>query len=67
MDDGASDDGGSTVGPKGARAGSANYLFKYIMLLQVLVYLEAGAVPALLHEIKSAFALSFFEQGALCT
>lgn len=49
-------------GPAEAEAG---YLFKYIIIMQVVVYLEAGAVPALLSNLKEAFQLTFVEQGAL--
>jgi len=45
----------------------ASYLFKYIALAQVLLYLECGAVPALLHILKrpEAFDLTYAEQGLL--
>ena len=37
----------------------ASYLFNYIMLSQVLLYWEAGAVPALLVQLTSEFELDF--------
>lgn len=43
----------------------ASYLFKYIILTQIVVYMEAGAVPALLSQLKEAFDLTYLQQGAL--
>lgn len=42
-----------------------SYLFKYIVLAQIVVYMEAGAVPALLQLLTLAFSLSFTEKGFL--
>ena len=42
-----------------------SYLFKYIVLAQIVVYMEAGAVPALLQLLTLAFSLSFTEKGLL--
>jgi MFS transporter, Spinster family, sphingosine-1-phosphate transporter len=41
------------------------YLFKYIILAQIVVYIEAGAIPALLTQLKVIFNMSYNEQGAL--
>lgn len=46
-------------------AACAEYLFKYLLLVQVAMYLEAGAVPALLQQFTLAFELSPQEQGLL--
>ena len=44
----------------------ATYLFKYVMLAQVFVYMEAGALPALLHElVHTYFQMDFSMQGLL--
>lgn len=43
----------------------AGYLFKYIILAQVFVYLEAGAVPALLGQFTETFDLNPQTQGLL--
>ena len=48
-----------------ARSGEAAWLFKYIMFAQVAVYMEAGAVPALLNELVHIFGMSYAEQGLL--
>ena len=47
------------------RSDDASYLFKYIILIQIIIYLEAGAVPALLSTLTEIFHLSFMLQGAL--
>jgi MFS family permease len=39
------------------------YLFKWLCVAQVFVYLEAGAVPALLVELSDSFAMDFVTQG----
>ena len=41
------------------------YLFKWLILMQIAVYMEAGVVPVLLHELTDAFGLSFGEKGML--
>lgn len=41
------------------------HVFKLVVLLQVLVYLEAGAVPCLLARISFEFGLTSFQQGCL--
>ncbi len=43
----------------------AAYLFKYILLCQIVVYIEAGAIPSLLNQLKVIFDMSFNEMGAL--
>lgn len=40
-------------------------LFKYLLLVQVAMYLEAGAVPSLLQQFTLTFALDPQEQGLL--
>lgn len=43
----------------------AAYLFKYLILTQIVVYLEAGAIPCLLDQLSVALQLDATEQGAL--
>ena len=43
----------------------AAYLFKYIMLAQIFVYMEAGVVPALLEQFTITFHLTPQLQGLL--
>ena len=45
----------------------ASYIFKYIVLVQVIMYMESGAIPALLNTLKAPenFDLRKIEQGAL--
>lgn len=43
----------------------AAYLFKYLILTQIVVYLEAGAIPCLLDQLSVALDLDATEQGAL--
>ena len=44
----------------------AAYLFKFVMVAQVFVYMEAGALPALLHElVHTYFQMDFSMQGLL--
>jgi len=50
---------------KRARSKEAEWLFKYIMAAQIAVYMEAGAVPALLNELVRIFKMSYSEQGVL--
>ncbi|TDH73492.1 hypothetical protein CCR75_007426 [Bremia lactucae] len=44
---------------------SSDYLFKFLVLVQVFMYLEAGAVPSLLQQFTLTFRLSPQEQGLL--
>ncbi|KAK1930590.1 putative sphingolipid transporter spinster 2 [Phytophthora citrophthora] len=44
---------------------SSEYLFKFLVLTQVFMYLEAGAVPSLLQQFTLTFRLSPQEQGLL--
>ncbi|KAG6948888.1 hypothetical protein JG687_00015207 [Phytophthora cactorum] len=44
---------------------SCEYLFKFLVLTQVFMYLEAGAVPSLLQQFTLTFRLSPQEQGLL--
>ena len=41
------------------------YLFKWLCVAQVLMYLEAGAVPALLVQLSDSFSMDFITQGLL--
>ncbi|KAL0592635.1 hypothetical protein ABG067_000199 [Albugo candida] len=43
----------------------ASYLFKYLILTQVIIYFEAGAIPCLLDELSVSLQMSATEQGAL--
>ncbi|KAI9918865.1 hypothetical protein PsorP6_011936 [Peronosclerospora sorghi] len=47
------------------RDSSSDYLFKFLVLAQVFMYLEAGAVPSLLQEFTRTFSLSPQDQGLL--
>ena len=52
--------------PLGADYSNSNrYLFPFILLTQIVVYMEAGAVPALLNELAAAFQMSFWMQGLM--
>lgn len=44
---------------------TAEDLFRYLLLVQVFMYLEAGAVPALLESFTITFVLTPQEQGLL--
>eukprot|EP00644_Phytophthora_capsici_P001037 jgi/Phyca11/551747/estExt2_Genewise1Plus.C_PHYCAscaffold_430233 len=44
---------------------ASEYLFKFLVLTQVFMYLEAGAVPSLLQQFTLTFRLSPQEQGLL--
>ncbi|OQR96184.1 hypothetical protein THRCLA_07355, partial [Thraustotheca clavata] len=48
-----------------ARQQDAAYLFKYIIMAQVFVYLEAGAVSSLLLQFTEEFVLTPQDQGLL--
>ncbi|KAF4317576.1 hypothetical protein BBO99_00006374 [Phytophthora kernoviae] len=48
-----------------SRRASSEYLFKFLVLTQVFMYLEAGAVPSLLQQFTLTFRLSPQEQGLL--
>ncbi|RLN97187.1 hypothetical protein BBJ28_00007134 [Nothophytophthora sp. Chile5] len=43
----------------------AGYLFKYLILTQIVVYLEAGAIPCLLDQLSVSLQLDATQQGAL--
>ncbi|GMF41295.1 unnamed protein product [Phytophthora fragariaefolia] len=43
----------------------AAYLFKYLILTQIVVYLEAGSIPCLLDQLSVSLALDATQQGAL--
>jgi len=43
----------------------ARWLFRWILFTEVAVYMEAGAVPALLHELAHWFEMSYSQQGFL--
>ncbi|KAL4169077.1 hypothetical protein KRP22_010006 [Phytophthora ramorum] len=43
----------------------AGYLFKYLILTQIVVYLEAGAIPCLLDQLSVSLSLDATQQGAL--
>lgn len=45
--------------------GQSEYLFKYLIITQIGMYLEAGAVPSLLQQFTLTFHLSPQEQGLL--
>lgn len=60
---------GSMLAAKIARAADrtreSEYLFKFLILTQIFMYLEAGAVPSLLQHFTQTFHLSPQEQGLL--
>ncbi|TMW57839.1 hypothetical protein Poli38472_014442 [Pythium oligandrum] len=43
----------------------ASYLFKYLIITQVFIYLEAGAIPCLLDQLSVDLHMSATQQGAL--
>uniref|UniRef100_M4BYL5 Major facilitator superfamily (MFS) profile domain-containing protein n=1 Tax=Hyaloperonospora arabidopsidis (strain Emoy2) TaxID=559515 RepID=M4BYL5_HYAAE len=43
----------------------AGYVFKYLILTQIIVYLEAGAIPCLLDQLSVSLNLDATQQGAL--
>lgn len=43
----------------------ASYLFKYLILTQIVVYLEAGSIPCLLDQLSVSLSLDATQQGAL--
>ncbi|GLE00648.1 hypothetical protein PINS_up009405 [Pythium insidiosum] len=43
----------------------AAYLFKFLIITQVVVYLEAGAIPCLLDQLSVDLDMSATQQGAL--
>ncbi|KAG7398904.1 hypothetical protein PHYBOEH_010122 [Phytophthora boehmeriae] len=43
----------------------AGYLFKYLILTQIVVYLEAGSIPCLLDQLSVSLKLDATQQGAL--
>ncbi|KAG7384284.1 hypothetical protein PHYPSEUDO_002813 [Phytophthora pseudosyringae] len=43
----------------------AGYLFKYLILTQIVVYLEAGSIPCLLDQLSVSLELDATQQGAL--
>lgn len=47
------------------QANASEYLFKFLVLTQVFIYLEAGAVPSLLKQFTLTFHLNPQEQGLL--
>jgi len=47
------------------RKKNASYLFKFLLLANICMYLEAGAVPAMLLQIANSFGMSSGQQGLL--
>ncbi|KAF1326778.1 Major facilitator superfamily, partial [Globisporangium splendens] len=43
----------------------ASYLFKYLIVTQIVVYLEAGAIPCLLDQLSVSLGMNATQQGAL--
>lgn len=43
----------------------AGYLFKYLIVTQMVVYLEAGAIPCLLDQLSVSLHMTATQQGAL--
>ncbi|KAI9914628.1 hypothetical protein PsorP6_007530 [Peronosclerospora sorghi] len=43
----------------------AGYLFKYLILTQIILYLEAGSIPCLLDQLSVSLGLDATQQGAL--
>lgn len=48
-----------------SRKEAASYLFKFLLLANLLQYLEAGAVPAQLLQLSGAFHMGHGQQGFL--
>ena len=44
---------------------SKSSVFTALLFAQVLVYAEAGAIPALLDRLSAAFSLTYYQQGLL--
>ena len=51
--------------PPTKRHKSPTYLFRYILLVNTLLYLEAGAVPALLLTLSRDFSMNQQQQGMM--
>jgi len=49
--------------PPNATSDSPRYLFRYLLLANILLYLEAGAVPALLVTLAEQFGMDQAQQG----
>jgi MFS family permease len=49
----------------GKKKNETNYLFKFLLLANLLQYLEAGAVPALLLSLSESFGMTPGQQGLL--
>ncbi|CAH0490903.1 unnamed protein product [Peronospora farinosa] len=43
----------------------ASYVFKYLIVTQIIVYLEAGSIPCLLDQLSVSLDLDATQQGAL--
>ncbi|OQR88612.1 Major Facilitator Superfamily (MFS) [Thraustotheca clavata] len=56
---------GRRTSRKAALRKEASYVFKYLILAQITVYLEAGSIPCLLDSFALAFDMSVQEQGWL--
>jgi MFS family permease len=53
------------VSGKAALRKEASYVFKYLVVAQITVYLEAGSIPCLLDSFAVAFNMSSKQQGLL--
>lgn len=49
----------------GHQKSDAAYFFKFLLCANLIMYMEAGAVPAMLIPISRSFAMSTTEQGVL--
>ena len=50
---------------EGRRKGDTAYFFRFLLSANLIMYMEAGAVPAMLIPISRSFAMSTTEQGVL--
>ncbi|GAB5357156.1 hypothetical protein AAMO2058_000349800 [Amorphochlora amoebiformis] len=48
-----------------AQKAEAAYLFKWIAITGMFVYMEAGAIPGMLKQLKARFNLDYFQLGIL--
>ena len=51
--------------PSTSRKSNASYLFKFLLLANICMYLEAGIVPAMLFQIANSFGMSSGQEGLL--
>ena len=55
----------TTLSEKNRRKESAAYVFNYMLITQIILYFESGAVPCLLEQMSVAADMSADDQGKL--